>query len=443
MAGSDIEDPAPSQFGPSGASPGGNSSESSTARPADSEVLRLREQLAPELEIVRLIGRGQMASVFLARDVALRRPVAVKTLRAELAADAIARARFEREAQSAAGIAHPNVVAIHRIARLDDGSPYIVMEFVDGRDLAATLAAEGPIDVSSARRILVQLAEALAAAHAHAIIHRDVRPANILLERGSGRVVLTDFGLAAVAISGAPAVTRITREGETIGDPRYMSPEQLTRQPLSVESDVYSLGLIGYEILTCAQPYRTEGLADPITARLRTAPRKLSDLLPGAPLDLETVLVRCLALQPEGRPRTSEIGRLLSGRSTSEGSGGRHEERRGLLQDFLAELWRRRVLGEAIAYLGIAFAILQGADIALRALGTPELVFRVLVFVVLAGFPVFLVFAWAFDIRRGHAVVTDAADGTPGKRAIRLTMQILGIVLSVVAVIALGWWFLR
>jgi hypothetical protein len=216
----------------------------------------------------------------------------------------------------------------------------------------------------------------------------------------------------------------------------------LRGQPLTVESDVYSLGLVGYEILTCAQPYRTEGLADPVTARLQAAPRKLSDLLPGAPLEFETVLLHCLALHPERRPRTSEIGRLLAERP-HDAPGARDRERRGLLQDFLAEMSRRRVLGEALAYLGIAFALLQGADLALPALGAPEQVFKGLVFVVLAGFPVFLVFAWAFDIRRGHAVATDGADGALGARAIRLTMQILGILVSVVAVIALGWWFLR
>ena len=441
MAGSHIEDPAPSQFDPSGASTAGASSESGAARASDDDVQRLREQLAPELEVIRLVGRGQMASVFLARDVSLRRAVAVKTLRAELAADAIARARFEREAQSAASVAHPNVVAIHRIARLNDGSPFIVMEFVDGRDLAATIAAEGPMDIPSARRVLVQLADALAAAHAHGIIHRDVRPGNVLLERGSNRVVLTDFGLAAVAISGAQAVTRLTREGETIGDRRYMSPEQLSGRPLSVESDVYSLGLIGYELLTPAQPYRTEGLADPVSARLNAAPRKLSDLLPGAPPEIETVLLHCLALHPEGRPRTTEIGRLLTGRTDPAVENPR--EQRGLLQDVVAELWRRRVVAEALTYIVIAFGLLQAADVALPRLGVPELINKGLVYVVVGGFPIFVAFAWVFDIRRGRAVATGPASGAPRPRAVRLAAQLLGILLSVAAVIALGWWFLR
>jgi len=405
---------------------------------------RLREELAPELEITRLIGRGQMSVVYLGREVALRRAVAVKVLRPALASDAVARARFEREAQSAARITHPNVAAIYRVGRLRDGVPYLVMAYVDGRNLEDALRAEGAFDADAVRGLLAQLGDALAAAHAHGVIHRDVRPANVLLERSGSRAVLTDFGLAAVAESGAEAVTRLTRDGERIGDRRYMSPEQLMGRPLTAETDVYSLGIVGYEAFASAYPYRAEGLADPMTAHLREAPRKLSQLRPGAPADLEELLLRCLSKQPEHRPRASEIARILHGsRGAADGQRAARRDQ-GALTDFLTELKQRRVLGEAVAYLAVAFAILQSADIVRPALGFSERAFNAFVFVVLAGFPVFVVFAWAYDIRRGRAIATrDSHDADSASRPRRLALQITGIVVSVLIVIALGWRYLR
>jgi tRNA A-37 threonylcarbamoyl transferase component Bud32 len=406
---------------------------------------RLRGELAPDLEVVRLIGRGQMSSVYLAREVALRRPVAVKLLRSELSADAIACARFEREAQSAARITHPNVAAVQRVGRLHDGVPYLVMEYVDGRNLEDALVAEGALDEGATRRLLAQLGDALAAAHAQDVVHRDVRPANVLLERARDRVVLTDFGVAAVAVSGAEAVTRLTRDGEQIGDRRYMSPEQLLGRPVTAETDVYSLGIIGYEAFTRAQPFRAEGLSDPVTARLRQAPIALSTLRSDAPADLEDLLLRCLSMQPERRPRASEIARIVLGARSHGVAATTVPRTRGgnALGNFIDELKHRRVLGEALAYLAIAFAVLQGAQLALPALGFSERVFNTLVLVVLAGFPAFIAFAWAYDLRRGRAVATLDGNDPRGTRPRRWLAQALVLVLSLAIVVMLGWWYLR
>src|SRR6185295_7878104 len=148
---------------------------------------RLRAALAPELELLRPIGAGGMAEVFLAREAALKRVVAVKVLSVELADSPEARARFEREAQAVASLSHPNIVAVHRVGKLDDGTPYFVMQFVEGRSMSDRLVQDGPLSVDETRRILGEVASALATAHSAGIIHRDIKPANILHEESTGR----------------------------------------------------------------------------------------------------------------------------------------------------------------------------------------------------------------------------------------------------------------
>jgi serine/threonine protein kinase len=182
----------------------------------------LRAALLPELEPIRLLGSGATAHVYLAREPALARLVA---------ADAVARQRFEREAQSAARIAHPHVTAIYRVGRVPDGRPYIVMEYVEGRTLTDVLAAGGVYEEPAARELLAALASALTAAHEKGVIHRDVRPANVLLENRTGRAVLGDFGVAGLLDSGSAAAARLTTAGMVLGDPRYHSPEQVRGEP--------------------------------------------------------------------------------------------------------------------------------------------------------------------------------------------------------------------
>jgi len=268
------------------------------------------------LGVLRRLGAGSMAQVFLAREAALERLVAVKVLKAELAADSVSRARFEREALAAARVSHPNVAAIYRVGQLTNGIPYIAQEFIEGRTLAEVLSIEGARDAAHCRRIVTDLAGALAAADSRRVIHRDVRPANVLIERDTGRVVLTDFGIAGLQEAGRAAQPRLTRDGEKLGDPRYASPEQIRGEALTPASDIYSLGVTAYELLTLRGPYDPE--QDLVRAHVGSQPIDLAQSAAAVPADLAHILRRCLAKRPEDRPTAAELVRLLT--TPSEGS---------------------------------------------------------------------------------------------------------------------------
>lgn len=285
--------------------------------------------LPPGLEPIRPLGQGMVAHVHLAREAELQRLVAVKLLRPEVAAEETARRRFEREARSAASLDHPNVVAVHRFGRLADDTPYLVMAYVPGRTLAERLEAEGPLDEVETRSVLAQLASALAAAHRKGIVHRDVRASNVLIEEDTGRVLLTDFGIAAVLDGGRERGPRLTRTGQILGQPRYASPEQLRGIEVTGQADVYSLGVLGYELLTREGPYRASSPREWITAHLTGEPRPVSSIRAGVSRELEELLLRCLAREPAHRPRPGDVARRLqAGRSaggaaaTADGRGG-------------------------------------------------------------------------------------------------------------------------
>jgi serine/threonine protein kinase len=263
------------------------------------------------LEMIRPLGDGKMAKVYLARETELQRAVAVKVLRSELCADDTARARFEREARSAASLTHPSVVAVHRFGRLPDGTPYLVMTYVNGRTLADRLKAEGPMREQEARTLLKQMASALAAAHKKGIVHRDVRPANVLVEEDTGRFLLADFGIAGLQEGGGGAGPRLTRTGQIIGEPRYSSPEQLRGEKVTGQADLYSLAILAYEVLTGEGPYRVHSTRETIAAHLAADPRPISKIRPGISADLEDLLLRCLARQPTHRPRADDVVKRL------------------------------------------------------------------------------------------------------------------------------------
>jgi serine/threonine-protein kinase len=158
--------------------------------------------------------------------------------------------RFEREAQSAASLSHPNIVAIYRVGRLSNDLPYFIMQYVKGRTMADRIKAKGALPLDEARRAIGEVASAVAAAHQKGIVHRDIRPGNVLYEEDSGRALLADFGIAAIVASGDMGESaRLTRTGELVGDPSYMSPEQLMGMEVTERSDVYAIGLLGYELV--------------------------------------------------------------------------------------------------------------------------------------------------------------------------------------------------
>ncbi len=272
----------------------------------------LATALAPSFVLVRLLGAGGMGSVYLARDPVLKRSVAVKLLSPELTREPEARARFQREAQAVAAISHPNVVAVYSVGEIASGTPYFVMQFVGGRSMADRLREDGPLDVPAAERILGEVASALAAAHRQGIIHRDVKPANILWDDDGGRALVSDFGIASVRSLSDDNDGRLTQTGMAVGTPAYMSPEQLLAEPVTDKTDVYSLGLLGYELLTGAGPYAVSSPRELMAAHLRDAPRKLS--LPRGEVDpeLQSLLELCLVKDAAQRPTADEVAKRLS-----------------------------------------------------------------------------------------------------------------------------------
>lgn len=273
--------------------------------------IQLQAELDSEFQIVRVLGEGSVAHVYLAREQALQRLVVIKVLNSEVAEDDTARKRFEREARSAAKIHHHNVATVHRVGSLEDHTPFIIMEYIEGRNLADVLQAEGAMTIDQACNTLSQVASALAAAHDKGIVHRDVKPENVVRERDSDRVVLTDFGIAGILETGTETITRLTQQGQLLGDPQYMSPEQLLGEALTDASNVYSLGVMGYELLTLKAPYDGKTSVQLITAHLKKEPIPLANLRPDADPFLADLLGRCLSKNPLHRPRASEVAKAL------------------------------------------------------------------------------------------------------------------------------------
>jgi serine/threonine-protein kinase len=277
----------------------------------EARLASLKAELAPDLEVIRVLGSGRMAEVFLARQVSLDRPVAVKVLSRQISRDAAARARFDREAKAAAALETPHAVSVFRSGHLKDGVPYLVMQYVRGGTLEDRLQAEGPLPESEARRILADVAEALAAAHERDFVHRDVRCANVLCDRESGKVLLTDFGLAGIRPESQDADARITRTGEIIGTEGYLSPEQLKGERATEATDIFALGLMGYELLTGTGPFTGRNQRETIMRTLREPPTPIQNLKPGVDSALAQLLERCLAKEPEKRPTAAFLARAL------------------------------------------------------------------------------------------------------------------------------------
>jgi WD40 repeat protein len=257
-------------------------------------------------EVLEVVGRGGMGVVLRAFDEVLHRVVAIKVLAAPLAAGASARKRFLREARAAAAVSHDNVVTIHAVEE-GAGVPHLVMQYVAGMSLQDKLDREGPPELREVLRIGLQAAAGLAAAHAHGIVHRDVKPANVLLENGVERVKLTDFGLARAADDAS-----LTQSGVIAGTPLYMSPEQAEGRAVDHRSDLFSLGSVLYALCTGRPPFR----ADTATAVLRrvceSTPRPIREVNPDVPTWLCDVISKLHAKDPSERFQSAaEVAALL------------------------------------------------------------------------------------------------------------------------------------
>ena len=285
------------------------------AQPQDNSLAeRLAVVLEGAYELEGEIGRGGMGVVFLARDLALKRRVAIKVLPPELAFRQEIKTRFTREAQTAARLAHPHIVPIHTVGN-EGGLVYFVMGFVDGESLAARLRRRQALPAEEVRRIMKETADALGMAHAMGVIHRDVKPDNILLEGTRRRVMVTDFGIAK-ALSQAGTGT-LTGTGIAIGTPHYMSPEQAAgEREIDARSDLYALGVVAYEMATGELPFQAPTVPGILMKHISESAPDIMRVRPDLPEDLATCIMRCLAKDPEARwPTAESLVRALDSRS--------------------------------------------------------------------------------------------------------------------------------
>ncbi len=256
----------------------------------------LQRALAGRYSLERELGRGGMGIVFLARDVALDRLVAIKLLPPAMAAQPESRERFMREARTAAGLSHPNIVPIHLVEEQDD-LVYFVMAFVDGESLGDRVRRAGPMKPADAAKLVQEVAWALGYAHGRGVIHRDIKPDNILIDKGSGRALVTDFGIARVTTTGT-----MSQQGEVLGTLRYMSPEQASADgPIDGRADLYSLGVTAFLALTGHLPFESDNPAALVAMHMAEPAPPLKSVTSTLPAPLAEAVDRCLAKDPDAR----------------------------------------------------------------------------------------------------------------------------------------------
>ena len=370
----------------------------------------IREQLQATLgtayRLERELGGGGMSRVFLADEARLRRKVVVKVLSPELF-EGISAERFEREIQLAASLQQANIVPVLSAGDAG-GMPYYTMPFVDGESLRARLA-RGPLSIPEAISVLRDVARALAYAHDRGIVHRDIKPDNVLLSRGTA--VVTDFGIAkAVAASqtrtGGPT---LTATGVAIGTPAYMAPEQAAGDPtIDHRADIYAFGCMAYEVLTGKAPFDGRAPHRVLSAHLTETAPPVSDLRPDAPPDLTSLVSRCLAKDAQARPQSADellgtIESMSTGDVTRAAAPAMVFARPGML-------------GKALAAYAVAFVVVAVlARIAISGIGLPDWVFPGALIVMALGLPMILLTAYTQYLAR--RAIMQSPTLTPGGTA--------------------------
>jgi serine/threonine-protein kinase len=274
--------------------------------------------LSGRYELSHLVARGGMAEVYRAQDRQLERPVALKVLFPELSVDRSFVERFRREAQAAANLSHPNIVPVFDWGE-DGGTYFIVMEYVDGRPLSSILRTAGPLHPERAAEISADVATALAYAHRHGVVHRDVKPGNVLITE-EGTVKVTDFGIARAVNT----EESLTQTGAVMGTATYFSPEQAEGLSVDARSDIYSLGVVLFELVTGRPPFLGETPVAVASKHVREHPPTPREINPGIPPDLEAVIMKCMAKSPEHRYQSGDelridLLRFREGRAVAAG----------------------------------------------------------------------------------------------------------------------------
>lgn len=262
--------------------------------------------IAGRYEVLRHIGQGGMADVFLATDTYLNRRVAIKILRADLSTDSVAVLRFEREAQAATALAHPNIVEIYDVGDYK-GHHYIVMEFVPGKTLKQIIKERGPLLIEEAIDIMKQLSSAVAEAHSRGIIHRDIKPQNVIV-KADGSVKILDFGIAM-----AKGSVQLTEANNVMGSVHYLAPELAKGDHASAQSDIYALGVVLYEMLSKDVPFKADQAIQVALMHMRDTFPSIRDTFPNVPQSVENIITRATAKNPSQRYRScDEMYRDLS-----------------------------------------------------------------------------------------------------------------------------------
>jgi len=315
-----------------------------------------------------LLGTGGMAEVFLAQDRLLGRELALKVLREEYAKDEDFVSRFRKEAQSAAALSHPYVVQIYDHGRAEDGRYYIAMEHVPGGNLEDLILRRGSLDPAEAANLASQVAEVLGAAHERGIVHRDIKPQNVLLDE-AGHAKVADFGIALAA-----SKTSTSETGFLFGTPSYMSPEQAMGERVGPPSDLYSLGVVLYEMLTGSVPFEAEGALATAMKHITEQPFSPRERNPYVPEAMDALVMELLAKDPEDRyPSAAHlaedlrqareglplaflgaVGHLQTTREPVSAGGGAHSGEPG------SEPRRRKTLGAGLVTLAVLLALLGG-----------------------------------------------------------------------------------
>jgi eukaryotic-like serine/threonine-protein kinase len=356
---------------------------------ADSDVATRIGAVVDKYTIVRVLGRGGMGAVYEARHAQLARRFAIKFLLPRLATNREILRRFENEAKAAGGLEHPNLAAVTDLGRASDGSPYLVMEFLQGEDCAQLLRRSGPLPVPRAINIVVQACRGLAVAHQASIIHRDLKPENLFVTDagdGSDLVKVLDFGIAKLRSGEGMAATAT---GETFGTAHYMSPEQARgASEVDERSDVWSLGIVLYELLAGRRPFEGEQFLPVIHQILSFAPPALATLRPGLPPRLIAAVERAIAKEPAARWPT--VVALADALAPFAGSPGRSVPRQarpaatritpattssGVASRSIAPEWiegrPRRLLGRPRVRIALGLLLLLAAILVVARAGTP------------------------------------------------------------------------
>ena len=316
---------------------------------------RLQAALGEGYAVEGRLGAGGFAVVFLVRDVHLKRKLAVKVLSPDVIASHSVLERFRREAETVAQLSHPHIVPLHFIGQKDD-LVYLVMEAIDGGSLADRLHREQQLPIEDAARIFGEVASALAHAHKRGVVHRDIKPQNVLLDAESGRALVTDFGIARTAEGGS-----LTATGMVVGTPAYLSPEQVTGEPSDHRADIYALGVMMYEMLAGQPPFTGPTPTAVLMKRLAGPPEPLRSLRKDVPATLEELVDGCLATNPAERIQNAgDIARMLTGASPV--SGGHTTSTRARLTKP-----RKRSNAPTIA---VAALVILGAAIATYVMAT-------------------------------------------------------------------------